>query len=388
MKSSKKKWMQVFLAAALALPAFIAGNDAREAFSAQTTQRAFPETGKSVQGQFLEYWNKNGGLPQQGFPISEEMQERSDTDGKTYTVQYFERAVFELHPENAAPNDVLLSLLGVFLYNQKYPNGAPGQTPNNGADSRLFAETGKRVGGAFLSYWNKNGGLAQQGFPISDEFTEVSDLDGKSYKVQFFQRAVFELHPENRPPYDVLLSQLGTFRYRAKHLQPAPTATRAAPTAAPATPVPPTAEPTATQPPTGGVQPVPQPADFAAVRAKFENMTPDEWRAAGYTRASPGFCESGIGFRLMNATLWQESYDGNVSAMNPPNILLNGKRERIVGLQWIVKGSIQPAPVLFGQQMPLTVGPGGEPAYLFFAFFKPDGYVHFARQTQPDPCSQ
>src|SRR4051794_36451168 len=91
---------------------------------AQGDSRTFPETGKTVKGKFLAYWDTHGALPQQGYPISEEMQEVSDTDGKTYTVQYFERAVFELHPENAAPSDVLLSLLGVFLYNQKYPAGA------------------------------------------------------------------------------------------------------------------------------------------------------------------------------------------------------------------------------------------------------------------------
>src|SRR4051794_6915962 len=85
---------------------------------AQNTSRTFPETGHTVRGRFLDYWNTNGGLAQQGFPISEEMQEISATDGKTYTVQYFERAVFEKHPENTAPNDVLLSLLGVFLYQQ------------------------------------------------------------------------------------------------------------------------------------------------------------------------------------------------------------------------------------------------------------------------------
>jgi plastocyanin/methionine-rich copper-binding protein CopC len=177
----------------------------------------FKETGKTVCGKFLTYWNSHGGLAQQGFPISAEMQEKSDTDGKTYTVQYFERAVFEAHPENPAPNDVLLSLLGNFLYNQKYPNGAPNQKPNNTAGSVVFKETGKRVGGKFLAYWNSHGGLAQQGYPISDEFQERSDLDGKTYTVQYFERAVFELHPENQPPYDVLLSQLGTFRYNAKY---------------------------------------------------------------------------------------------------------------------------------------------------------------------------
>ncbi len=183
----------------------------------QGNSRTFPETGKTVEGKFLTYWNSHGGLAQQGFPISEEIQETSDTDGKIYTVQYFERAVFEYHPENPPPNDVLLQLLGVFLHDRKYPQGAQGETPNNEAGSRLFTQTGHWLGGIFLNYWNSHGGLAQQGFPISDEFMEQSDLDGKTYKVQYFQRAVFEYHPENRPPYDVLLSQLGTFRSRAKY---------------------------------------------------------------------------------------------------------------------------------------------------------------------------
>ncbi|MDQ3705910.1 MAG: DUF885 domain-containing protein [Chloroflexota bacterium] len=183
----------------------------------QSDSRTFPETGKTVKGRFLTYWNEHGGLPQQGYPISGEMQEKSDTDGRTYTVQYFERAVFEHHPENAAPNDVLLSLLGNFVYKQKYPNGAPAQKPNTSAGSQLFQQTGKRVGGLFLDYWQKHGGLAQQGYPISDEFTEKSALDGKTYTVQYFERAVFEHHPENQPPFNVLLSQLGTFRYQARY---------------------------------------------------------------------------------------------------------------------------------------------------------------------------
>ena len=59
--------------------------------------------------------------------------------------------------------------------------------------------------------------MAQQGYPLSDEFIENSDLDGKPYTVQYFERAVLEFHPENQAPYNVLLSQLGRFRYRDKH---------------------------------------------------------------------------------------------------------------------------------------------------------------------------
>jgi hypothetical protein len=209
---------------------------------AQSSSRTFPETGKTVSGKFLDYWNAHGGLAQQGFPISGEMQEKSDTDGKTYTVQYFERAVFELHPENAAPNDVLLSLLGNFLYKQKYPSGAPGQQPNTNIGSMLFTQTGKRLGGLFLQYWQQHGGLAQQGYPISDQFTEKSALDGKTYTVQYFERAVFERHPENTTPYDVLLSQLGTFRYRDKYGSGSAGATA---TATPRPPAAPTATPQA-----------------------------------------------------------------------------------------------------------------------------------------------
>jgi hypothetical protein len=199
---------------------------------AQGGCQTFQETGKSVCGRFLEYWQTNGGLAQQGFPISGELNEVSDLDGKPYVVQYFERAVFEKHPEKAAPYDVLLSQLGTFEYKRKYPNGAREQQASKEPGARAFSETGHTVGGKFLEYWNTHGGLAQQGYPISEEFTEVSDLNGQSYKVQYFERAVFEFHPENAPPYDILLSQLGTFRYKVKSAPtPTRTATRAVPTA-------------------------------------------------------------------------------------------------------------------------------------------------------------
>ena len=192
--------------------------------------RSFAETGKTVCNRFLFYWENNGGLPQQGYPISGEFREQSEVDGKTYTVQYFERAVFELHPENNPPYDVLLSLLGSISYKQKYPTGAAGQQANTLPGSILFPQTGKRLGGIFLEYWRANGGLAQQGYPITNEFAETSELDGKRYTVQYFERAVFELHPENKAPHNILLSHLGALRLKAKYAgrEPTPSATAAA----------------------------------------------------------------------------------------------------------------------------------------------------------------
>ncbi|MDQ2808711.1 MAG: cupredoxin domain-containing protein [Chloroflexota bacterium] len=229
--------------AGLALCALL--GSAGSATLGQSNSRLFPETGHTVAGQFLTYWDGHGGLTQQGYPIAEEMQEKSDLNGQSYTVQYFERAVFEKHPENKPPFDTLLSQLGTFRYQTKYPTGAPDQHVST-VNARKFAETGHTVGGVFRSYWESHGGLAQQGYPISDEFTEKSDLNGQPYTVQYFERAVFELHPENKPPFDVLLSQLGTFQYRIKYQlagSPVATGTARPATAVPATAVPPTAVP-------------------------------------------------------------------------------------------------------------------------------------------------
>src|SRR5918911_203235 len=93
-----------------------------------TTKVWFQETRHSVTGKILDYWNKYGGLKQFGFPLSEQFQEISATDGRTYTVQYFERNRFELHPEKAAPYEVELGLLGVQQY--KAQPIAADQLPN------------------------------------------------------------------------------------------------------------------------------------------------------------------------------------------------------------------------------------------------------------------
>lgn len=70
--------------------------------------REFPETGHGIGGGFKFFWEHNGGLPIFGYPLTDEM-----TDPETgLTIQYFERAVFEYHPENDDPWQVLLRRLG------------------------------------------------------------------------------------------------------------------------------------------------------------------------------------------------------------------------------------------------------------------------------------
>ena len=191
---------------------------ARPAAAAAPASRWFPQTGHLVSGRFLAYWDAHGGLAQQGYPLGDPVIEVSPTDGKPYLTQYFERAVFEYHPEQAGtPYEVLLSLLGVAAYQARYgAAGAPGQHAPT-TNPRTFPQTGHTLGGVFRAYWESHGGLMQQGYPITDEFTEISALDGKPYTVQYFQRAVFEYHPEHAgTPYEVLLSQLGTARYQGQ----------------------------------------------------------------------------------------------------------------------------------------------------------------------------
>jgi hypothetical protein len=124
------------LAFALAVVASLAGQAHQapgstwvrpKTIAAQNECQTFPETGKSVCGIFLSYWRANGGLAQQGYPISDVFKEIS-SNGREYDTQYFERAVFEHHPENAGTRyEVLLALLGSEKYEAKYPAGVPGE---------------------------------------------------------------------------------------------------------------------------------------------------------------------------------------------------------------------------------------------------------------------
>ncbi len=187
--------------------------------AAKAAQRCFTETNQCMEGRIAEFWEQNGGLSVFGFPISG--QEQSTVDGKTFTVQRFERNRLELHPENKRPYDVLLGRLGADRLGQQGRDWFGFAKSSDTGGCRVFAETGHAVCGAVLKAWRSNGlqidgkksvsdaeSLALFGMPLSGLMTE-SLSDGKQYQVQWFERARFELHPENAAPYDVLLGLLG-----------------------------------------------------------------------------------------------------------------------------------------------------------------------------------
>ncbi len=72
----------------------------------------FPETGHSVNNAFLKFFKGHGGAAVLGYPISEEMPDLLP-DGAIRTVQHFQRARLEYHPELAGKaGEVSLGLIG------------------------------------------------------------------------------------------------------------------------------------------------------------------------------------------------------------------------------------------------------------------------------------
>src|SRR6266536_6049536 len=68
--------------------------------------------GHRLSGVFRRFFDQFGGRAIFGAPISEGLQEAAGPDGHQYTVQYFERARLELHPDLPWPYTVSPSQLG------------------------------------------------------------------------------------------------------------------------------------------------------------------------------------------------------------------------------------------------------------------------------------
>lgn len=97
--------------------------------------------------------------------------------------------------QELSPTSCPGTLMADFVY--PYREGA------SMATGQWFNETGFFVGGAFWEFWSMRGGLPIFGYPISNELRE------NGCTVQYFERAIFEWHPENPEPYKVLLRRLG-----------------------------------------------------------------------------------------------------------------------------------------------------------------------------------
>jgi hypothetical protein len=150
--------------------------------AAQSDLRYFAETGHYLRGAFRAYWERNGGVAIFGFPITEEYRR---SDGRI--VQWFQRARFELAQAN--PPVVQLGHLGrEFTGDRIFPQAPP--QPST-ARIRYFPETNHTLRGLFKETWERRGGLAIFGYPISEEISE--NINGQWTLVQYFERHRFEL---------------------------------------------------------------------------------------------------------------------------------------------------------------------------------------------------
>ena len=165
----------------------------------------FPETGHHVKGDFLRFY-KSVTDPRLvfGYPITEQMTSR---DGKT--VQYFQRARFELRMDLPENQRVQLTSVGQALY-----QSANQLKLGNTAGCDLFS-TGYSVCFAFLDFYKANGGTAQFGNPISPfEFHE-------NLIVQYFEKARFEWRADRPEDQRVVLSDLGRLYFEQLSEDPA-----------------------------------------------------------------------------------------------------------------------------------------------------------------------
>lgn len=153
--------------------------------------RYFDETGKTVSGDVLDYWDRSGGLQGAGYPTSEPFPSVG-ADGVTHRTQCFERRVLEEHLENTCDYRILGRQLGRLRFEKMYPHGAVAQwLPKESDIGARFEETGKAMSRKMLAHWEKTGGLRENGYPITNELWEGGRL------VQYFERSLFEYHPEN-----------------------------------------------------------------------------------------------------------------------------------------------------------------------------------------------
>ena len=157
----------------------------------------FPETGHNIRGEFLQFYESvEDPKLVFGYPLTEQILSK---DGKT--VQYFQRARFELRAELPEGQRVQLTSLGLDSYE-------PGGQLNidNSSGCQLFI-TGQRVCFAFLDFYKANGGAKQFGNPISPfEFHD-------HLIVQYFEMARFEWRADRPEGQRVVITDLGRYYF-------------------------------------------------------------------------------------------------------------------------------------------------------------------------------
>lgn len=208
---SLQQFLAVFMGVAIALS--VVGTP-----KAAAGELCFNQPGVTacVAPEFREYWEQNGGLAVFGYPLEAAKQEQ--TPEGTFLVQYYERQRFELHPDQAAPYNVLLGRVNAEVLTREGRNWQDFPKGQQQGNCVAF-ETGYSVCDDFLRYWRSQGlnfgdrgvsyreSLALWGLPLSQPAAE-QNIDGDTVLTQHFERARMEVHVTNGRRM-VLLTRLG-----------------------------------------------------------------------------------------------------------------------------------------------------------------------------------
>ena len=143
------------------------------------------EHGVVVPALLWRFWQAHGGLARFGPPLA------APTTANGVTRQWFERALLELHPDQAdTPQLVQLAPLG------RQVLGAPAPPAPERDGARFFPETGHSVSEAFLADWQQHDGAALLGFPLEEEHSAPA-ADGVARPIQYFERGALAYYAED-----------------------------------------------------------------------------------------------------------------------------------------------------------------------------------------------
>lgn len=167
----------------------------------QSSEEIFiKETGHWIKGELYDFWQD---APDPtilfGYPITDSIPHPFKAG---VTVQYFQRARFELDPSQPEGKRVTLAALGTMLYDETN-RGDRANFPINNNACRSFSQTSKSVCYAFLQFYDRYEGAKYFGQPIS----EVETVDGRL--VQYFEYARMEWRPERPSGQRVVLTEVG-----------------------------------------------------------------------------------------------------------------------------------------------------------------------------------
>ena len=166
--------------------------------------RYFSETGHTLDGEFVPYFEQHGGFEILGYPITDAFIDY----WSGLVVQYTQNSRLELYPDPETEKmQVRLKELGVLFVGDRALDLADPLAIGSSADCEYYPLTGHNVCYMFLDYYEQHGGPALFGYPVS-EFTVENDR-----LVQYFQGFRLDWYPENPQGSEVQVAPLGRVHF-------------------------------------------------------------------------------------------------------------------------------------------------------------------------------